>query len=59
MPTPQFFDIFGFFIFVIFTSVSILALRGRTFPKWLWIVLLLLSLAGLIVDAGIVYVYFL
>jgi multidrug transporter EmrE-like cation transporter len=56
---PQFFDIFGFCGFVYITAVAWLALRGISLPKWIFIILLLVGIIGLMVDGFVVYEFYL
>lgn len=57
---PEFFDIFGLFVFsfIIFTSVWGLK-TGKPFPKWILVALLFVGVVGLIVDGTIVFVAYL
>ena len=53
---PEFFDIFGLATFSFITIISIWSLKtGKPFPRWAIILFLLIGIAGLIVDGGIVY----
>ena len=57
---PEFFDIFGLATFSFITAVSIWSLKtGKPFPKWAVILFLIIGIAGLIVDGGIVYTTYL
>ncbi|TSC55047.1 MAG: hypothetical protein LiPW30_513 [Parcubacteria group bacterium LiPW_30] len=56
---PQFFDIFGFVVFVYITLLSWLLLRRIYVKKWMIIVLFLIGVIGLLVDGSVVYVYYL
>ena len=56
---PQFFDIFGFIGFIYVIVVSLLALREKFAPKWMFVVLLFVGLIGLLVDGFVVYTSYL
>lgn len=56
---PQFFDIFGFVVFVYITLLSWLLLRRIYVKKWMIIILFLIGVTGLLVDGSVVYVYYL
>jgi Co/Zn/Cd efflux system component len=53
---PEFFDIFGVFVFGLITYQSSKALyRVQNFPQWMTYFLLFVGIAGLIIDGTIVY----
>lgn len=57
---PEFFDIFGIFVFTFIIIVSICGLKtGRSFEKWVLITLLTMGILGLSVDVVIVYITYL
>ncbi|HPI67227.1 MAG TPA: hypothetical protein PKZ16_01645 [bacterium] len=60
MLPPQFFDIFGIicFCYIIILSFFILK-KYHQVPRWCIIILLLIGIAGLIVDGFIVYQFYL
>jgi len=52
---PEFFDIFGIAVFSFITFLSIWAYKTqKPLPKWAILVLLVIGIAGLIVDGAIV-----
>jgi heme/copper-type cytochrome/quinol oxidase subunit 4 len=54
--SPAFFDIFGFLAFVFLTILSLMLLKTKKLPaKWVLVIFLIISLAGLIVDGLIVF----
>ena len=58
--TPEFFDQFGFFVFLYITVISVWGLNAKQcLPQWSYMVLLLIGLSGILVDGFIVYIYFL
>ena len=60
MPPAEFFDIFGALAFLYITGFSLWALFYQNFsPRWPVFILLLIGIAGLIIDGAIVYKYFL
>jgi len=56
---PQFFDIFGAIGFVYIVVLSLFALSGKSLPKITLVILLLIGLAGFIVDVFVVYNFYL
>ena len=58
-PEPQFFDIFGFVVFIYIILLSWLLLRRIYVKKWMIIILLLIGITGLLVDGSVVYIYYL
>jgi hypothetical protein len=53
---PEFYDLFGFPTFVFLTAVSLWAIITKNnFPDWIVYVLLIIGLAGMVVDGTIVY----
>jgi len=60
MLQPELFDIVGVISFLFIIVISIRALGSHnTLPQWMFIVLLLIGIAGLFVDGAIVYTFFL
>lgn len=54
---PEFFDIFGLFVFSFIAILSLWSLRmQKPLPRWVGIILLLIGISGLIVDGAIVYI---
>ena len=51
---PEFFDIFGLFVFVFLFVVGVLMLTKKKLPNWTGFVILLIAILGLIVDGSIV-----
>jgi hypothetical protein len=51
----EFFDIFGVFVWIFFILISIQTLKGTPFPHWAVVILLLIGIAGLLLDGFIVY----
>ena len=65
---PQFFDIFGTiaFIYIVYFSIQGLfgkqilwGLFGKKIPNWTLVILLLIGIAGLLVDSFVVYTFYL
>ena len=57
---PEFFDIFGIFVFGFIAALSIWALKTeKSIPKWALIVLFIIGIAGFLVDSIIVYINYL
>ncbi|MFC1756606.1 hypothetical protein ACFLZC_00385 [Patescibacteria group bacterium] len=57
---PEFFDIFGIFVFTFFIILAIWGLKTKKpLPRWSLIILLLVGIAGIIVDGIIVYITYL
>lgn len=57
---PEFYDIFGLGTFSFIMAISLWALKtGNPFPTWVLFILLLIGVAGFIVDGTIVYKTFL
>lgn len=52
---PEFFDIFGIAVFSFIVTISYQALNERLIPRWVFIVLLVIGILGLIVDGTIVF----
>ena len=52
---PEFFDIFGVFVWIFFIVVSLRALVTGNMPDWTLFVILVIGVLGLIVDGTIVY----
>ncbi|HEY4527727.1 MAG TPA: hypothetical protein VJL09_01660 [Candidatus Paceibacterota bacterium] len=56
LPPAEFFDIFGALAFLYITGFSLWALFApASLPRWALIILLLVGIAGFIIDAVIVY----
>jgi len=55
---PQHFDILGTLVFAYITGFGFYLLTNDTAPEWSKELLVIIGLAGLAVDAGIVYRYF-
>ena len=56
---PEFFDIFGIFVFTFITWLSVFGLKNKNkIPRWSLKILLVIGILGLIVDGIIVYVNF-
>lgn len=55
---PQFFDIFGVLGFVYIVGLSLLGLVGKQLPKWMFVILLLIGVTGLLIDTLIVYTFY-
>ena len=54
---PEFFDIFGIFVFSFLIFASLWGLKTKKpFPKWMLMALLLIGILGFIVDGIIVFV---
>ena len=54
---PEFFDIFGVFVFIFLIVLSLWGLKTRKpFPKWSTVILLTIGILGFIVDSIIVYI---
>ena len=51
---PEFFDIFGLAIFAFLLFVGIKMVQKKKLPNWTGFVILLIAIAGLIVDGIIV-----
>ena len=57
---PEFYDIFGLFVFAFITVTAIWALKTkRALPVWVLVTLLIIGILGLIVDGTIVFTRFL
>ena len=57
---PEFYDIFGFIIFIFLIILSSWSLiKNKKLPKWILITLLIIGIIGGIVDGIIVYSHFL
>lgn len=53
---PEFFDIFGVFVWIFFIAISGRALYiGEAIPHWAVAVLLIISILGFLIDGVIVY----
>ena len=53
---PEFFDVFGIFVFSFIVIVSIWGLQiKRPFAKWVLITLLIIGILGFLVDGIIVF----
>lgn len=53
---PEFFDIFGVFVWIFFIGISSYALRtGEPVSRWALILSLSIGILGLIIDGSIVY----
>jgi len=58
--TPEFFDIFGFLSFIIITIIGgFLLISRESVPDYAIYILLIIGIAGMIVDGTIVYKNFL
>lgn len=52
---PEFYDFFGLLTFAFLTGVGIYMLKKpKKTPTWIWFVILMIGLLGLIVDGSIV-----
>lgn len=60
LPTnPEFYDIFGIFVFSFIIAISSWMLYTKKKPqKWMIVVLLIIGILGLIVDSAIIYLNF-
>lgn len=57
---PEFFDIFGIFIFTFLIALSLWGMKTRrALPRWALIILFIIGILGLIVDGAIVYMTYL
>ncbi len=57
---PPFYDILGFFVFLLILVVSIWSLKTRkALPVWLSVSLLVIGVLGVVIDGIIVYITFL
>lgn len=53
---PEFFDIFGIFVFMFFIAISLWGLFSRkSFPRWILVIILIIGIIGLMVDTFWVY----
>jgi RsiW-degrading membrane proteinase PrsW (M82 family) len=53
---PEFYDLFGLVVFTFILAISIYSLKtAKPIPKWALIILIIIGIAGLIVDGAIVY----
>jgi len=60
MVSAEFFDVFGFFGFIIIIFLSIwMLVAKKKFPRWAGVVLLIIGVLGLIIDGYIVIKTFL
>jgi hypothetical protein len=59
MIDPAFFDIFGVLAFIYIVIFATRGLRGRTYPTWSVVLLIIIGLAGLLVDSVVVYARYL
>ncbi len=55
---PQFFDIFGALTFIYIVAFSLLGIFNKKISKWMYFALLLIGLAGLLIDGIIVYNFY-
>ena len=51
---PEFFDIFGLIVFAFLFMVGLKMIQKKKLPNWTGVVILLIAIAGLIVDGFIV-----
>lgn len=51
---PEFFDIFGLFVFVFLFVVGIFIVKKRKLPDWVGFAILLIAILGFMVDGYIV-----
>lgn len=57
---PEFFDIFGIFVFSFLVILSLWGFKTRKpFPQWTLATLLIIGILGLIVDGVIVFIMYL
>jgi peptidoglycan/LPS O-acetylase OafA/YrhL len=57
---PAFYDPLGFITFAFLIGVGIYMLRkSKNAPEWIWFILILIGIIGLIVDGSIVFREFL
>jgi uncharacterized membrane protein len=57
---PEFFDIFGVFVFIFLIALSLWGIKTRkALPRWALIILFLIGISGLIIDGAIVYITYL
>ena len=57
---PEFFDIFGIFVFLFIIIISIQGLKNENLlAKWILITLLAIGVLGLIVDGTVVFTTYL
>ena len=52
---PEFFDIFGVFVWIFFIAVSLIGLITDNVPRWVFFAILIIGITGFIVDGIIVY----
>ena len=60
---PEAFDVLGFVVFLLITTIAVWGLRNseqcKSVPPWMFLLLLIIGIGGLIVDATLVYVFLL
>ena len=52
---PQFFDIFGVPVFIFISLISWRLLIGAFVPRWIFMLMLIIGILGVIIDGFIVF----
>jgi uncharacterized membrane protein len=56
---PHFFDIFGAIGFIYILILALFGLFGKRIPRWAFFILLLMGIAGALLDTLVVYMFYL